>query len=76
VQLDSHDGGTTWTVMLLGGGSNFDIATNVRDVAAAERIAGEFTDRVSPEEVTFKASDATVMEAAATAKKAAFEADS
>lgn len=76
VQLDSPDGGSTWIVKLLGDGSNFDVATNVRDVAKAEQIAVEFTDRVAPEEVTFKASDATVMEAAATAKKAAFEADS
>jgi hypothetical protein len=56
-----------------GSGQSFTVASGIRDKQTALDIAAEFSNRVAPDEVTFKSSDPTVQEAAAAAKKEVLE---
>jgi len=51
-------------------GDSFQVATGIRDIDLARRIADEFTDRIAPDEVSFHSGDEATQTAAAEAKKA------
>jgi hypothetical protein len=54
-------------------GESFEVATGIREIDRAKRIADEFTDRIGPDEVSFHSDDGATQTAAAEAKRAASE---